>query len=215
MAVHDVRLSKTLSWLLRHQAAKEGLDIQTDGFVPCDQVVGFLSKRHIPGMTRQRLFDEVRACPKQRLELSPCGLYVRASHGHSIRALEDEKFLVEIADASTVVNPTYGISSQQWQVVRTAGLRCGTRNHLHIATCNSNSGYTIGKPGGKADVLVHLDLGRAMADGMKFFLASNGVVLTRGLHGVVLPTYFARVVIHNGDGSTAELFAPTHLDRQA
>ena len=213
MAMHDVRLSKTLSWLLRHQAAKEGLDMQHDGFVPCEQVVSFLSARSIPGMTMQQLLNEVRACPKRRLELSPDHTQVRAVHGHSIRELDDARVLVEITDADTVIDARYGISFKQWETVKTEGLRCGTRNHLHIATRNSKSGYVIGKPGGDADVLVYLDIASAMKDGVKFFLAPNGVVLTRGVHqadaaagSVIPPKYFTRAVLCNHDGSFTPFF---------
>lgn len=35
----DVRISKTLSWLLRHGAKGEGLKIRTDGYVKVDDLV--------------------------------------------------------------------------------------------------------------------------------------------------------------------------------
>lgn len=35
----DVRISKTLSWLLRHGAQSEGLEIRTDGYVKVDDLV--------------------------------------------------------------------------------------------------------------------------------------------------------------------------------
>ena len=39
----DVRISKTLSWLLRHGAQGEGLKMRTDGYVKVDDLVGCLS----------------------------------------------------------------------------------------------------------------------------------------------------------------------------
>jgi 2'-phosphotransferase len=35
----DVRISKTLSWLLRHGAQSEGLQIRTDGYIKVDDLV--------------------------------------------------------------------------------------------------------------------------------------------------------------------------------
>ena len=207
MALHDARLSKTLSWLLRHQAAKEGLDMSDDGYVPCHQVVTFLSNRCIPDMTHKKLLNEIHACPKRRLQLSQCGTYVRASHGHSIRNIDDARILEEVTDASTVIDAAYGIGHKQWETVRTAGLKCGTRNHLHISTRDSKSGYIIGKPGGDADVVVFINVARAIADGVKFYMASNGVILTRGVDekGELPIRYFTRAVLHNQDGSESEL----------
>ena len=36
----DVRYSKTLSYILRHGAIKEGLDMRNDGFIRVDDLVG-------------------------------------------------------------------------------------------------------------------------------------------------------------------------------
>ena len=37
----DVRFSKTLSYILRHGAAKEGLKMRTDGFIRVDELVRY------------------------------------------------------------------------------------------------------------------------------------------------------------------------------
>lgn len=39
----EVRLSKTLSWILRHGAASEGLPIREDGFIRVDDIVCYVS----------------------------------------------------------------------------------------------------------------------------------------------------------------------------
>lgn len=38
----DVRISKTLSWLLRHGAKTEGLNMRTDGYVQVQDLVSFM-----------------------------------------------------------------------------------------------------------------------------------------------------------------------------
>jgi 2'-phosphotransferase len=39
----DIRISKMLSWLLRHGAQGEGLKMRTDGYVKVDDLVRYLS----------------------------------------------------------------------------------------------------------------------------------------------------------------------------
>jgi 2'-phosphotransferase len=39
----EVRLSKTLSWILRHGATAEGLPIRDDGFIRVDDIVCYVS----------------------------------------------------------------------------------------------------------------------------------------------------------------------------
>ena len=197
-AVHDVQLSKTLAWVLRHQAVKHGLDIREDGYVPCHQVVEFLAKRCIPGMTQARLKGEVDACPKRRVELTPCENYIRASRGHSIRSVEDVRLLQEVVDASTVRDAVYGTSSKSWEVIRETGLSRGHKNHICIATRDSKSGYSTAD----SNVLIYIDVAQAISDGITFFVATNGCILTRGVNesGMLPSKYFLRVVFNRGDG---------------
>lgn len=45
-----------------------------------------------------------------------------------------------------------------------------------------------------SQVLIYLDLGKALRDGLKFYVSSNGVVLSPGdEHGYIRPQYFLRV----------------------
>ena len=44
----DVRISKTLSWLLRHGAQSQGLKIRTDGYVKVDDLVTLSSFSLVP-----------------------------------------------------------------------------------------------------------------------------------------------------------------------
>ena len=41
---HAVRISKTLSWILRHGSQSEGLAMRPDGYVRVDELVGFCAR---------------------------------------------------------------------------------------------------------------------------------------------------------------------------
>ena len=206
---HDPKLSKTLSWLLRHQAVSQGLDMQENGYVPCSQVVSLLAKRCIPGMTQKRLEDEVAACPKRRLEFSPSRKHVRASRGHSIRSVKDAQLLTPMldADAASALCAVYGTSLEKWESVKTLGLRCGARNHLHIATRGCKTGFVIGKANTNANVLIYIDMKACLAAGIAFYIASTGILLTRGQDdsGCLPATFFSRAVLCNPDETDTEL----------
>jgi 2'-phosphotransferase len=50
-----------------------------------------------------------------------------------------------------------------------------------------------------ADVIIHVDLEKALAAGIKFYLSANGVVLTEGDEtGFLAPEYFSRVETRDG-----------------
>jgi 2'-phosphotransferase len=51
-----------------------------------------------------------------------------------------------------------------------------------------------------ADVIIHIDLENALAAGIKFYLSSNGVILTEGDEtGFLAPQYFSRVENRKGE----------------
>lgn len=80
----EVRVSKLLSWLLRHSAEKEGIPLDSAGFARLSDVLQHRSLRRTDEAT-VRLIVEMN--DKKRFELKEEGgeVFIRASQGHSIR----------------------------------------------------------------------------------------------------------------------------------
>ena len=82
----DVMLSKRLSWLLRHGAIKEHLNMTPDGFVAVSEVLSHQSFRG--KLTVDSLRRLVENNDKKRFTLSTSAdgaLLIRANQGHSIQ----------------------------------------------------------------------------------------------------------------------------------
>ncbi|XP_062473494.1 basic salivary proline-rich protein 2-like, partial [Pezoporus occidentalis] len=77
----SVRLSKALSYVLRHGAAAEGLPMGPDGFVPLGALLRLPRFR---GVSEREVRNVVAADPKGRFRLSPEPLRIRANQGHSL-----------------------------------------------------------------------------------------------------------------------------------
>ncbi|KAM6995910.1 tRNA 2'-phosphotransferase 1 isoform 4-T4 [Passerculus sandwichensis] len=77
----EVRLSKALSYVLRHGAEAEGLPMGPDGFV---EVGALLRLRRFAGVSEGDVRRVVAADPKGRFALRPDPLRVRANQGHSL-----------------------------------------------------------------------------------------------------------------------------------
>lgn len=81
----DVQISKTLSWLLRHGAIKEGIPINSDGFV---NVQYLLNHKSLGGKC---CVDDIKRVvaenDKKRfaLRLIHNQLHIRANQGHSVK----------------------------------------------------------------------------------------------------------------------------------
>lgn len=92
----DLALSKALSWLLRHGAVAEGLDISKDGYIQLRDVL----KHRL--FTRRYTIDDVRriaSIDKYRFNLqkNPLSgnLEIRANHGHTIDLQKGSSNLLE------------------------------------------------------------------------------------------------------------------------
>lgn len=70
-----------------------------------------------------------------------------------------------------------------------------TRQHIHFATGLPGDSGVISGMRKSADVLIYIDMNKALGDGIKFFKSTNGVILTEGVSGVLPTRYFARVVM--------------------
>ncbi|XP_015706887.1 tRNA 2'-phosphotransferase 1, partial [Coturnix japonica] len=77
-----VRLSKALSFFLRHGARDAGLHMADDGFV---EVGALLKLPAFAGVSVEELRDVVDSDPKGRFALRPNPLSVRANQGHSVQ----------------------------------------------------------------------------------------------------------------------------------
>ncbi|TFY72455.1 hypothetical protein EVG20_g542 [Dentipellis fragilis] len=216
----EIRVSKTLSWILRHGAKSEGLYMRPDGFV---RVTDLVSARYSDHVSRDRVFTmESRqlASPKLQTQLDFAGLekmvqddekmrytmmsgpdekaldagdiwWIRANHGHSMEAVKID--LKPILSASDIPMAVHGTNKKAWSSISKQGLSKMTRNHIHLAQGVPGNGVISGMRN-SASVLIYIDVQKALDAGILFFLSDNGVVLTEGdSRGFLSPEFFSRV----------------------
>lgn len=189
----DVRLSKFLSYICRHGAEKEGLPISDDGFVTVSSVLSLRSGKGFSSADVQRV---VAACPKQRFalrEASDTGqLQIRANQGHSMEVKELELTGIVSADEAPLV--VHGTYKKVWQIIQHQGLSRMKRTHIHCAAGLPGESGVISGMRASCQVLIFIDLEKALEDGIQFFRSANGVVLSPGNEeGLLLPKYFKRM----------------------
>lgn len=213
-----VRTSKQLSYLLRHGAVKEGLQLRDDGYVRLRDILNrpYFRTNRIDENYIRRL---VESNDKRRFELTEMrdeeaqtgegeaeaehapSLFIRASQGHSLAVVDDEKLLRKLEPESVSQYPhvVHGTFLRFWEAIKRQGLRSMTRNHVHFAPGYPDEAQVISGMRASCDVLIEIDVDRAMAAGMTFYVSDNNVILTRGFDGHVAPTYFKRVVDRHGN----------------
>jgi len=188
----QVKLSKALSWLLRHNAESEGFTLLEGGFLPVSEI---LQHRRFTGFTVEEVEAVVQNCEKQRFgtKMGDDGrLLIRANQGHSIKAVEVE--MEEIVAADDIPKVIHGTYLKAWDLIKTSGLSKMKRNHIHFAAGEPGDQGVISGMRNSAQVFIYVDTEAAMADGIKFYKSANNVILSPGnSQGVLLPQYFKTV----------------------
>ncbi|XP_075043784.1 tRNA 2'-phosphotransferase 1 isoform X2 [Mixophyes fleayi] len=187
----DVRLSKLLSYALRHGAVTLGLPLGSDGFVPVSSLLRLPQFRSFSLDDVERV---VRCNDKQRFTLrrsEPEGqLEIRANQGHSLQVE------VDLTPLGTELPPQaiHGTYLCHWPSIRSHGLSRMKRTHIHLSTQLPGE-IVISGMRKDCEVAIFIDLPKAIADDILFFWSANQVLLTPGnADGVLLPKYFLQVL---------------------
>lgn len=129
---------------------------------------------------------------------------IRATQGHSIKTIDAASFLEPLSLSDESKLPTtvvHGTFHSTWPVIlQTGGLRCMGRNHIHFATGpslesvsavhNEDAAQGKSKPDESrvisgmrrdAQVLIYIDVRKALAAGVPFWRSENGVILSEGV----------------------------------
>lgn len=168
----QVRISKTLSYWLRHKPEDGALTLDAQGWAETDAVLTALSRDGLPG-DFETLLAVIEQNDKQRFELSPDVASIRARQGHS----------VEVDLALTPTTPPaelyHGTVQRFLDAIMAQGLSKMRRHHVHLSA-EIETARRVGVRRGEAVILIVN--AKAMADGgALFFVTENGVWLTENV----------------------------------
>jgi putative RNA 2'-phosphotransferase len=157
-------VSKAMSWILRHEAARLGLTLDAEGYALLSDLAATLEQH--AGLTVS--VDELRtvvteADPvKQRFSIvEDC---IRANYGHSLD--------------TTISHPTgtppsrlyHGTSAARVEAILRDGLRPMARQYVHL-TPDASLARSVGGRHGRPQLLI-VDTQRAVAGGVLFYIAN-------------------------------------------
>jgi putative RNA 2'-phosphotransferase len=163
------RLSRFLSYLLRHRPKEYALDFDRYGFADFAQVFDFVQER-FPEATEAELRGVIDEGEKKRFELR--GDKVRATYGHS--------FAVDLG-LEPVEPPAklyYGTARDLAQSIIRGGLKPRDRRYVHLSA-SLEEAEAVGKRRDPAPVVITVDTAAARQADVAFyasgplFLAEN------------------------------------------
>lgn len=163
-----VRVSKRLSYVLRHRPDSIGLTLDDAGWVGVDALLGALA-RHGLRLSRAELEHVVATNDKQRFAFDASGNRVRASQGHSVA--------VELGYRPMTPPGVlfHGTPVRSVQAILREGLRAGNRHAVHLSP-DVATARRVGERRGRA-VVLRVDAAGLAAAGAVFSRSANGVWL--------------------------------------
>ncbi len=161
------KLSKYLSYHLRHAPQELGLTLEPGGWV---RVADLLQATKPKTLTRNELEQVVSTCPKQRFSFDETGEKIRANQGHSV---EVDLRLEPMGPPEILYHGTAG---KAVEIILVSGLEKMARHHVHLSA-DLNTARTVGSRRGKP-VIFQVDAAGMDRDGFIFYRSDNNVWLT-------------------------------------
>jgi putative RNA 2'-phosphotransferase len=162
------RVSKRLSYHLRHAPEKIGIELDEAGWVDVRTLLAALAAHGAP-LSRDQLDEVVASNDKQRFAFDPTGTRIRASQGHSVAV----DLGLGVADPPDVLY--HGTVARFLPAIRVAGLRPMSRRDVHLSA-TADTARKVGARRGEPVVLI-VAAGRMAAAGHEFRVSANGVWL--------------------------------------
>mmetsp|Transcript_36185 Transcript_36185/g.144615 ORF Transcript_36185/g.144615 Transcript_36185/m.144615 type:complete len:204 (+) Transcript_36185:3666-4277(+) len=168
----DIKVSKKLSFWLRHRPDKAGLVLDQNGWANVDEVLTALSESGC-ACGWEGLLRVVDTNDKQRFALSPDGSLIRARQGHSVHV---DLGLKPVTPPEVLY---HGTVERFWCSIAKDGLKKMNRHHVHLSSeisTASKVGSRRGQP-----VILEISAADMYKNGEEFFLTENGVWLTNSV----------------------------------
>jgi 2'-phosphotransferase len=205
MSKRDIQISKSLSYLLRHGAVKEGLSIDSSGYVNLSEVLAH-NRLRSSRATQQDIERIVQENDKKRFTLiqQEDVWKICANQGHSLRTV-GENNLTLLTPNEYPERLIHGTTRQKLDLILQSGaLSKMDRNHIHFTSLEKSIGEQMSGIRGFSTVLIYIDLDKFTQSGLKLYKSLNDVYLSPGdERGMLSKELFGKIV----DRKTGEVLS--------
>ncbi|MDH5680969.1 MAG: RNA 2'-phosphotransferase [Spirochaetota bacterium] len=169
MSKDIVKLSKFLSFILRHKPESIGITLDEEGWAKVDEIIE-KSASSGQSLSRELIAHVVKTNNKKRFLLSEDQRRIRANQGHSI----DVNLKLEAKIPPDTLY--HGTAEKYLDSILNSGIEKRNKQHFHLSG-DSASASSVDQRHGRAIVLEILSSEKVI-DGYSFYLSENGVWLT-------------------------------------
>ncbi|MDY6940161.1 MAG: RNA 2'-phosphotransferase [Cyanobacteriota bacterium] len=163
-----VKISKYLSYHLRHRPEKIGLTLRSGGWANVAELLA-AAKKHQFSIKDWELKEVVATNDKQRFSFDAMGTCIRANQGHSI------PIDLELEPIVPPARLYHGTHTHAVASISQEGLRKMQRHHVHLSE-DIKTACQVGRRRGKP-IVFEIDAATMHQQGYPFYRSQNGVWL--------------------------------------
>lgn len=162
----EIRVSKFLSFILRHGPDKYNLELDDSGYADLKTVLEILSNRFKnENISKQTILSIIENSEKKRFEI--VGETIRAFYGHSIEKR------INFKESSLLPAILYhGTTEEAYENILKEGLAKQNRQYIHL-TDNVRDAILVGKRRTGHPVIIEIDVNKAHEKGIKFYRSGD------------------------------------------
>ncbi|MCT7970895.1 RNA 2'-phosphotransferase [Laspinema olomoucense] len=163
-----IKISKYLSYHLRHHPEEIGLELEPGGWVAVEALLAAAQAHQYP-ITRSQLDLVVETNNKQRFSFDSTGTRIRANQGHSI------PIDLQLKPRCPPDILYHGTRDQAVESILAQGLQKKARHHVHLSP-DIDTARQVGMRHGKPVVFI-IKAAEMYQNGHLFYCSDNGVWL--------------------------------------
>ncbi len=165
-----IKLSKFISFLLRHKAKEYNLEVDTNGYVALEKLLYVIKQNpKFANVNEDIIKESVYNSPKKRFELS--GNYIRARYGHSF----SQK--INYLSTEPPIYLYHGTSKVAWNNITIEGLQPMRRQYVHLST-NIEQARLVGERHTNNPIILQIQAKIAYDNGISFYLVGEDIFLS-------------------------------------
>jgi putative RNA 2'-phosphotransferase len=163
------KISKFLSYVLRHHPELINLNLDENGWANVDELIT-KSTNDSQGFTFEELDEIVQTNAKKRFAFNEDKTRIRASQGHSI------DINLDLIPQQPPEFLYHGTAQNNVKSILEKGIEKRSRQHVHLSI-DKETATNVGMRHGKPVILI-ISTGKMFEDGIEFYLSKNEVWLT-------------------------------------
>lgn len=169
---YEMKVSKTMSYILRHNPYEFNLEVDDNGFVDFEKLVYSLKKTY-KNISSEDVIFIVNNDDNKRYEISKDKTKIRAIYGHTF----DFKIVKKECVPPAIL--FHGTNIDAWNnIVKNGYLKKMQRQYVFLSSEEEKAERVAVRRKNKQYVILKIDTVLAIKEGIKFYRESNGIYMS-------------------------------------